>query len=74
MQPLPVDEVRPRKDHCSVDLISDALQFGWLWYGDGKRNRLREVSQSSHVAVIRVYDEACNAIETHEHTGEFKEP
>jgi hypothetical protein len=27
----------------------------------------------SHDAVIRVYDEAGNLIETHEHTGEFKE-
>jgi hypothetical protein len=26
-----------------------------------------------HDAVIRVYDEAGNVIETHEHTGEFKE-
>jgi hypothetical protein len=25
-------EVRPRKDHRSVDLISDALPFGRLWY------------------------------------------
>jgi len=25
-------------------------------------------------AVIRVYDEAGNVIDTHEHTGEFKEP
>jgi len=29
---------------------------------------------SSHGAVIRVYDEAGNVIETHEHAGEFKEP
>jgi hypothetical protein len=28
----------------------------------------------SHDAVIGVYDEAGNVIETHEHTGEFKEP
>jgi hypothetical protein len=28
----------------------------------------------SHDAVIRVYDEASNVIETHEHAGEFKEP
>jgi len=28
----------------------------------------------SHPAVIRVYDEAGNVIETHEHKGEFKEP
>jgi hypothetical protein len=27
----------------------------------------------SHDAVIRVYDEAGNVIETHEHIGEFKE-
>jgi hypothetical protein len=27
----------------------------------------------SHGAVIRVYDEAGNVIETHEHTGDFKE-
>ena len=24
--------VRPRKDHRGVDLISDALPFGQLWY------------------------------------------
>jgi hypothetical protein len=28
----------------------------------------------SHDAVIRVYDDAGNVIETHEHAGEFKEP
>ncbi len=28
----------------------------------------------SRDAVIRVYDEAGNVIQTHEHTGEFKEP
>jgi hypothetical protein len=27
----------------------------------------------SHHAVIRVYDEAGNVFETHEHAGEFKE-
>jgi hypothetical protein len=27
-------EVRPRKDHRGVDLISDALPFGRLWYDD----------------------------------------
>jgi hypothetical protein len=29
-----VYEVRPRKDHRAVDLISDALAFGRLWYGE----------------------------------------
>jgi len=28
----------------------------------------------SHDAVIRVYDEAGNMIETHEHASDFKEP
>jgi hypothetical protein len=27
-------EVRPRNDHRGVDLISDALPFGRLWYGE----------------------------------------
>jgi len=31
-------EVRPRKDHRGVDLISDALPFGRLWY-DGPKFR-----------------------------------
>jgi len=29
-----VYEVRPRKDKRRVDLISDALPFGALWYGE----------------------------------------
>jgi hypothetical protein len=28
-----VYEVRPRKDKRGVDLISDVLPFGGLWYG-----------------------------------------
>jgi len=28
-----VYEIRPRKDHRGVNLISDALPFGRLWYG-----------------------------------------
>jgi hypothetical protein len=35
-------------------------------------NRTRSLSRS-HDAVIRVYDEAGNVIEAHEHAGEFKE-
>jgi len=26
-------EVRPHKDNLAVDLISDVLAFGGLWYG-----------------------------------------
>jgi hypothetical protein len=35
--------------------------------------RLRKIHSGSHNAVIQVYDEAGNVIETHEHAGEFKE-
>jgi hypothetical protein len=38
---------------------------------EAKNNFYRE--RRSHDAVIRVYDEAGNVIETHEHKGEFKE-
>jgi hypothetical protein len=69
--------VRPRKDHRGVDLISDALPFGRLWYGE--QNAVSDAigyakfRTRSHRAVIRVYDGAGNVIEAHEHTGEFKE-
>jgi hypothetical protein len=56
-------------DRCGVDLISDALPFGRLWYGspnaistaiDYAKHRGR-----SHDAIIRVYDAAGNVIKTH---------
>jgi hypothetical protein len=41
--------VQPRSDERGVDLISDALAFGRLWYAEPGRsqqcNRLREVLQ-----------------------------
>src|SRR6266566_3207494 len=69
-------EVRPRKDHRGVDLISDVLPFGSLWYGgpnaiENATGYAMHYSRSHH-ALIRVYDEAANVIETHEHAGEFK--
>jgi hypothetical protein len=33
-KPAHVYEVRPRKDHRGVDLISDVLPFGRSWYGE----------------------------------------
>jgi len=72
-----VYEVRPRKDHRGVDLISDALPFGRLWYGEpnGVSNALGYAMHRSrsHDAVIRVYDEGGGVIEVHEHKGDFKE-
>jgi len=71
-------EIRPHKDHRGVDLISDALPFGRLWYGDPNAvsNAIgyAEHRSRSHRAVIRVYDEAGNVIETHKHAGDFREP
>ena len=73
-----VYEVRPRKDHRGVDLISDALPFGRLWYGepDAVSNAVdyEKFRSRSHDATIRVYDETGNVIETHEDAGDFKEP
>jgi len=70
-----VYEVRPRKDKRGVDLISDVLPFGRLWYTkpDDAIGYATFYSRS-HVAVIRVYDAAGNVIELHKHAGEFKEP
>jgi len=67
-------EVRPRRDGRGVDLISDALPFGRLWY-DTPDNAIGYAMHSSHShgAMVRVYDEADNVMETHEHQGEFKE-
>ena len=69
--------VRPRKDHRGVDLISDVLPFGRLWY-DGPNAVANAIGYAehrsrSHHAVIRVYDDAGNVIETHQHKGDFKE-
>ena len=71
-----VYEVRPRKDKRGVDLISDVLPFGRLWYGEPNAitNAIGYAMHYSRSAntVIRVYD-AGSVIETHEHAGEFKE-
>ena len=58
--------------------MSDVLPFGGLWYGetDAVSNAIGYAKHRSrsHDAVIRVYDAACNVIETHVHAGDFKEP
>jgi hypothetical protein len=67
-------EVRPRKDRRGFNLLSDALPFGGLWYTKpDDAVEYAEFFSRSHDAVIRVYDEAGNVIETHEQAGEFKE-
>ena len=63
----------PRKDRRGVNLISDLLPFGRLWY-DTPDNAIGYAMHfsRSHDAVIRVYDNAGKVIGTHEHKGDFK--
>jgi len=67
MHSLRVYEVRLRKDHRGVDLVSDVLPLGGLWYTkpDDAVSYGKFFSRS-HNAVIRVYDDAGKVIETHE--------
>lgn len=48
-----------------------------FWYGEpnaiGYAISYANFFSRSHDAVIRVYDDAGNVMETHEHTGDFKE-
>ena len=73
-----VYEIRPRVDHSGVDLISDVLPFGPLWYAgpNAISNAIKcaKSSSRSHDAVIRVFDGAGNVIETHEQAGDLFKP
>jgi hypothetical protein len=57
-------------------LISDALPFGRLWYGEpnaiGNAIDYAKFFSRSVDAVIRVYNESGKVIETHEHKDEFE--
>ena len=59
---------------AALNLISDVLRFGRLWY-DRSDHAIGYATHSSGSAdaVIRVYDSAGNVIETHEHECDFKE-
>jgi hypothetical protein len=75
--PTHVYEIRPSKDHLGVNLISDALPFRCaVLTGQHAVNDAIDYAKffsRSHAAVIHVYDEAGNLVETHEHAGELKE-
>ena len=66
-----VYEVRPRKDNRGVDLMSDVLPFGRLWYGapNALSNAIGYAKHCSRPAdaVIRVYDAGGNVIDTNPH-------
>ena len=71
-RPAHLYEVRPRQDRRDVDLISDVLPFGRLWYDESDHAiGYAQFYSRSHDAVIRVYDDAGNVIETHECKGEL---
>jgi hypothetical protein len=57
---------------AALDVISDVLLFGRLWSDEPNAvsNAIgyAEHRSRSHDAVIRVYDDSGNVIETHEHT------
>jgi hypothetical protein len=62
-------EIRPHKGGCGVDLISDRLRRGPIWYSgpDAVRNavayaKYRSLSRS-HRAIIRVLDDSNSAIQ-----------
>ena len=67
----------PPGNHRRLDLISDALPFGRLWYGEpnavSNAVDYAKFRSRSHDAVILVYHDAGNVIETPEHAGDFKE-
>jgi hypothetical protein len=71
-------DAAPAPLNAAFDLISDALPFGALWYAEPNAisNAIdyAEHRSRSHDAVIRVYDDVGNVIETHEHVGDFREP
>jgi hypothetical protein len=71
-----VYEVCPRRDKRGVDPISDALPFGRFRYGDTNAvaNAIGYAQHysRSHGAVIYVYDDAGNVIETHQQKGDFR--
>ena len=70
-------EIRPRVDGKGCNLISEALQFGRLWFAGSNAitNAIKfaKFNSRSHDALIRVYDDAGNVIDRHAHVGEFKE-
>jgi hypothetical protein len=72
-----VYEVRPRRDRRGVDLLSDELPFGRLWY-DGPNAAANAIGYAkfysrSKGAVIRVFDGTGSMIQEHEEKGNFKE-
>jgi len=67
-----VYQLRPRKAAAASILVSDARPSGRLWYTGPDAVSYAQFFSRSQDAVIRVYDDAGNVIETHQHLGELK--
>jgi hypothetical protein len=71
-------EIRPRKDKDGLDLISESLPFGRLWYSvpDAINNAIgyAKFYSRSHDVVIRVFDSTGILVREDRHRGDFKEP
>jgi hypothetical protein len=58
-------------DRLEFCLAMRRASFGRMWYGEPNAISNAKFRSRSHPAIIRVYDESSNVIETHEHAGEF---
>jgi len=52
-------EVRPPRDRRGVDLISDALPFGRLWYGEPNAIR-NEIGYAQFISLSLVWGSLCS--------------
>lgn len=69
-----VYEVRPRKDRRGFDLLSDALPFGRLWYGDqGADIGYAKFYSRSQPGEVRIFDAAGEMIAAESWPGDFTE-
>jgi hypothetical protein len=65
---------RPRSDKRGVDLISDTLLFGRLWYAEPEQSTMQAYAKffsRYHPAVIHFSMKL--AAKTHQHTGDLKD-
>jgi hypothetical protein len=67
MQPAQIYEVRLRKDHRGIDLISNALPFGRLWYGEPN-------AASNAVDCVKFYSRFSRTLAVYINTGRGKSP
>ncbi len=79
LNPTHVYEIRPHKDDCGVNLISDVLPLRCAVLSGGPHAINNAIGYAtffsqSHPSIIRVFDESDDVIERREHTGDFKEP